>query len=202
MSSAGHHSMMQRAGGGPLPPGARFVEYLESTGTQYIDTGVLATLAYGCKIDLEDVATASYNCFIRNLSNNDFCIGSNNSNPLSSYLRIRGALTWANGIGATKSFEVKNGVIKANGSQIGTYDATMPLASNANNISLFAAVGGGTPAKCKVFSCELYDYNFTLVRDFRPIAIGTTGYMLDLVSGEYLPYGNAGTGDFVIGPDI
>jgi uncharacterized membrane protein len=41
----------------------------------------------------------------------------------------------------------------------------------------------------------------TLVRDFRPIAIGTTGYMLDLVSGEYLPYGNKGTGDFVLGPD-
>jgi hypothetical protein len=43
--------------------------------------------------------------------------------------------------------------------------------------------------------------NSTLVRDFRPIAIGNTGYMLDLVSGEYLPYGNKGTDDFTIGPD-
>lgn len=180
------------------------VEYIESTGTQYIDTGVLATLAYGCKIDLEDVATASYNCFIRNLSNNDFCIGSNNSNPLSSYLRIRGALTWANGIGATKSFEVKNGVIKANGSQIGTYDASMPLGANANNISLFAATNGGTPAKCKVFSCGIYDSNSALVRDLIPVRVGTgstwAGAMLDRVNWRV--YRNVGTGDFLYGVDI
>jgi hypothetical protein len=43
--------------------------------------------------------------------------------------------------------------------------------------------------------------NGILVRDFRPVAIGTTGYMLDLLTGDYLPYGNKGTGDFVIGPD-
>lgn len=190
------------AGGAALPYDAE-VEYLESTGTQRIDTGVLATLAYGCKIDLEDVATASYNCFIRNNTSNDFCIGSNNSNPLSSYLRLRSALTWANGIGAKKSFEIKNGVIKANGSQVGTYDASMPLAANANVIGLFASLGGGTPAKCKIFSCEIYESNSVLVRDFIPVRVGSggsaVGYMYDRVSGQL--FGNAGTGAFVIGPD-
>ena len=57
-------------------------------------------------------------------------------------------------------------------------------------------------AKVKFAYCRMYGLDdTTIIRDFRPIAIGASGYMLDLISGEYLQYGNAGTGDFVIGPD-
>ena len=49
-------------------------------------------------------------------------------------------------------------------------------------------------------SCQMKTGNI-IIRDFRPIAIGNTGYMLDLVSGDYLQYGNKGMGDFIIGPD-
>ena len=40
----------------PLPPGARWVEYLESTGTQYIDTGFNADAAFGFEIDCNFLA--------------------------------------------------------------------------------------------------------------------------------------------------
>lgn len=41
-----------------------------------------------------------------------------------------------------------------------------------------------------------------LVRDFIPVRVGRAGYLFDRVSGEYLPFGNKGTGSFVLGPDI
>ena len=41
--------------------------------------------------------------------------------------------------------------------------------------------------------------NNVLVRDFIPVRKGTVGYLYDRVSGKL--FGNAGTGDFVLGPD-
>ena len=41
--------------------------------------------------------------------------------------------------------------------------------------------------------------NDILVRYFIPVRIGTTGYMYDKVSGQL--FGNAGTGAFILGPD-
>ena len=40
----------------------------------------------------------------------------------------------------------------------------------------------------------------TLVRDYIPVRVGTVGYLYDRVSGQL--FGNAGTGDFVLGPDV
>jgi len=40
----------------------------------------------------------------------------------------------------------------------------------------------------------------TLVRDFVPCRIGTTGYLYDRVSQTL--FGNIGTGEFVLGPDV
>lgn len=40
----------------------------------------------------------------------------------------------------------------------------------------------------------------TLVRDFVPCRIGTTGYLYDRVSQTL--FSNIGTGDFVLGPDV
>jgi len=39
-----------------------------------------------------------------------------------------------------------------------------------------------------------------VIHDFIPVRIGTTGYLYDTVSGEL--FGNAGIGDFTLGPDV
>jgi len=51
----------------------------------------------------------------------------------------------------------------------------------------------------KVYSYKLYD-NDILVRDFIPVRIGNIGYMFDKVTGKM--FGNSGTGNFILGPDI
>lgn len=50
-----------------------------------------------------------------------------------------------------------------------------------------------------VFGFKLYKSG-ALVRDYIPVRKGTVGYLYDRVSGAL--FGNAGTGDFVLGPDI
>lgn len=79
-------------------------------------------------LEIEDIATENYSTFISSFKSDDFCIGSNNGRTMSSYIRIRKALTWANSIGSTKEFAIKAGLIIVNGKQLGTYDNSLPLA--------------------------------------------------------------------------
>lgn len=43
-------------------------------------------------------------------------------------------------------------------------------------------------------------HSSNLVRDFIPVRVGNVGYMYDKVSGQL--FGNSGTGDFILGPDV
>ena len=57
-------------------------------------------------------------------------------------------------------------------------------------------------ANFQIYGCKLWN-GITLVRDFIPVRVGSgssaVGYLYDRVSGEL--FGNAGTGEFLIGPD-
>lgn len=65
---------------------------------------------------------------------------------------------------------------------------------------LMQARNSGNPAgEWKVYYAKISS-NGAEIRDFIPVKIGSTGYMLDLV--EWKLYANAGTGDFVCGPEI
>lgn len=73
--------------------------------------------------------------------------------------------------------------------------------SNSTNIALFSSSTTTTPSgtiNLKIFSCKIKQ-NGTLVRDFIPVRVGTTGYMYDKVSKQL--FGNAGTGAFILGND-
>ena len=52
----------------------------------------------------------------------------------------------------------------------------------------------------KIFAVKIYDANGVLVRDYIPVRKGTVGYLYDRVTGKL--FGNDGTGDFVVGPDV
>lgn len=61
----------------------------------------------------------------------------------------------------------------------------------------------GTPDsrsfKGAIYFVKLY-HDGILVRDFIPVRVGNVGYMYDEVSGQL--FGNAGTGEFILGPDV
>lgn len=68
---------------------------------------------------------------------------------------------------------------------------------------LFAGTSTGEEAMAT--GRDIIIYNFTMSdNDYRidliPVRVGQVGYLYDRVSGQL--FGNAGTGDFVLGPDI
>lgn len=67
--------------------------------------------------------------------------------------------------------------------------------------ALFASNNGSFGIAAKVFSCKCYNYSdHSLVGDLIPVRVGQVGYMYDRVRGQL--FGNAGTGDFILGPDV
>jgi hypothetical protein len=73
----------------------------------------------------------------------------------------------------------------------------------SNTICIFALVAGGVASyysKARLRGDTIFYYNDSIVLDLIPVRVGTIGYMYDSVSGTL--FGNAGTGDFILGPDI
>lgn len=54
-------------------------------------------------------------------------------------------------------------------------------------------------SKCKLFGLKILNSNDVVVYDFIPVRIGTTGYLYDKVSSQL--FGNTGTGEFILGAD-
>lgn len=67
--------------------------------------------------------------------------------------------------------------------------------TNNNVIHLF----GTTNIGCRIYSFKVRNAS-TLLCDLFPVRIGQVGYMYDAVSGKL--FGNIGTGNFVLGPDL
>lgn len=187
----------------PLPPGARWVEYLESTGTQYI---LLPANNYdGIDIMLEPADGSTYGNIGRRTGTRADTIGF--TTTTGWLFRAYSAVTQTNDTNRSLRHATVHGTTA-------TLDGvSYTLANGWNTVAFankpFALFGLFNPStqemfswvSCKIGACALYVGN-EKVYDFRPIAIGTTGYMLDMVSGQYLQYGNAGTGDFALGPDV
>ena len=183
------------------------LEYIESTGTQYIDTGVTPTQYTKIEVDFELTTTTqqTYTALFGTQNADSgypgclfFCgstytirFGTQQLNTTSG-ININ-----TNRHTAEISF---NNFIFDNVTYTGTNTFTTAI---ANPIYIFCRNSGGSPfsnsyAKAKIYSFKLYD-NGTLVRDFIPVLKNTTGEagLLDKVNGVF--YGNSGTGSFSFG---
>ena len=197
-----------------LPKGARWVEYLESTGTQWIDTGIVPADGFGFWMDIyfENAMTTSVpsaKILGSSMRNN----GQWGGLILGTYpVTSGGQMTWFD---SQKGIFYNPGLVSATRMQIqsinNTYSTSRglsistPFKSNTfvyGSLYLFSihSEDAVTGAGIRCYGSKIYD-GTAVVREFAPIAIGTTGYMMDILTGEYLQYGNKGTGNFVIGPD-
>ena len=185
-----------------LPAGYTELEYIESTGTQYIDTGIM--LDSTDKIEVVAMATdaeqnKSTYFFGAYDSANGF--GLNFYNPSMAYYPV-----WKNVAAVATStlfvlntlytFEMSSAGVYANGTQIATVSGTF---TGTKNAYLFWA--NATLAKSligRIYSAKIWKAG-TLTRDLVPAknASGVIG-MYDTVSGQF--FTNAGTGEFIAGP--
>ena len=181
------------------------IEYLQSTGTQWIDTGIVpdATTGFEAEVVCSN-NTDSYFIGLRNNSSNTrwgaghssggfyWCYGSYQTSGRLTGLSANIKLNYLN----DKKF------IATNGSTVA--DVSLPSLSftPAYNIRLFGSAG--TVASYSKWSGKIYYVKITqgseLVMDLIPVRVGQVGYMYDKVSGRL--FGNSGTGNFTLGPDV
>lgn len=187
------------------------VEYLESTGTQYIDTGVS-----GAEQNLIITAGVRINTFSAYLGG----FGNYVSESANCYrlilTNVNDGQAYANcGYITSSSHQVQNFALNAwhtvvlNGAEDRCFcdgvEFTKPRrfvqgTANSNTIRVCTSGGPAAGTWSKQVSAFKVELNGVLVRDFIPVRKGTVGYLYDRVSGKL--FGNAGTGDFVLGPDV
>lgn len=183
-------------GGSRLPEGYTELAYIQSTGTQYIDTGFKANNNTRVVADAQFVSTSSPQVLFGGRTS----AGSKNytlmltdgvfrSNYNGTYTQ-----TWSVGLTTKRTFD-KN-------KETTTIDGTSQSYTNATfqcdyNLLLFALNNAGTVqwySSVRLYSCQVYD-NGTLIRDYVPCINpdGVVG-LYDLVTAVF--FGNSGTGQF------
>ena len=192
-----------------LPDGYTRVEYIQSSGTQYIDTRYNATSEnYRVKCKFATVnnetgtvlfgggaSTDIITALLQSETQLKFYAGSSSVSGAAATF-VRGELCelecYANNGTLTTSI---NGVTRS-GSISGSINKDYPLFIFTNNISGAASQF----SNIRLYEFKIYD-NDTLVRDYVPVVRqdGTAG-LLDQVNEVF--YANAGSGTFTVGPDL
>lgn len=191
---------VEEGGGSSLPEGYRQLTYIESTGTQYIDTGFKPnqnTRAILSAYNLSESSGWLFGAWDSN-GTKQFASNATMSNNYRYGTQTKQIATLPVG-----KFEVElnRNKYNFNGTE-GTL--TAETFSCSHNMYLFAINAGGTVGNAKltgkVFKFEVYD-NDVLVRDFIPCRnpSGDVG-LYDLVTKQF--FGNSGTGVFLQGEAV
>ena len=199
------------------------IEYLESTGTQYIDTGIVPDIDTGIEVTyMKESTTQNRNETIFGLMNEQntstcwYGVTVNGTTSVPTYIRFGRQTHWS--VGAHRApYDVVNTIslnynnnrksTTSNTNMVfdfsgaGSYNMNYdPLFTALYSILLFSMNG------CKqypnligrIYGCKITQGN-SVIMDLIPVRKGTVGYMYDRASGKF--FGNSGTGDFVLGPD-
>lgn len=176
------------------------IEYLESTGTQYVDTGIYsdATTIFSVDAQFTSWNTTSPECF--GSYNNRFAFGKINSTETTYkfIVQTRTAISPSISLDTNRHvfvIDAPSGVAKIDTT---SKSFLRSITRSSNPLWLFNRSGASAPCNARVFGCKI-EQNGVLVRDFVPVRDGQTGYLYDRVSGQL--FGNAGTSDFILGPD-
>lgn len=176
------------------------IEYLESTGTQYINTNIyLNTSSFEIGYNILGnsvkwgythqrngggtwITVESSTAFFGNYNNRRVSITTDNTENVVTFASTSGITV--NGVSYSKTFQLGSDSIASIPLYVfGRYDFRNGMDYDSSG---------------KVKSFYLKN-NGTLVVDMIPVRVGQVGYMYDRVSGQL--FGNAGTGSFILGPD-
>lgn len=181
-----------------LPDGYTEVQYIQSTGTQYVDTGFKPNQDSRVLIKLSTSETGSHTVFGADIDwvDNGFALGVG----FTHYGKETGTISGLNN-GSSHEVDFNKNIISMDGSTVLTMGAS--TFSVPHNLALFANNrAGGIQEKTTMalYYCRIYDGN-TIIRDYIPCknAGGAVG-LYDLIGQKF--YGNAGTGSFTAGPVV
>lgn len=187
------------------------MEYLQSSGTQYINTGLVMTQGFRCLMDVMFVYSAA--------SVSQVLLGAHDPGPpynRSYFFTTASLQQWGLGcldevtfggpvLGNTLySLDVSNiynnihFIVNGVPQSVGNSDSSGPARSSLPMYLFALNYSNPCYATCRIYSCKIYDPGGTLVADYRP-CLDTSGIacMYDNVSKQYLY--NSGSGSFTAG---
>lgn len=180
------------------------IEYLESSGTQYIDIPIdfmpstdeiYAKFSENTNQNVDKYMISS---FPWNTRGNKFGMGIHNSVFTVAFDNITTGSTFLSpetrNDGVFHTWEYSLGTMKITDLNISISDISAQVASN--NLRLFYGYNSNTKGKWAYYR-HLRDG--IIIIDLIPVRIGNVGYMYDKVSKQL--FSNNGTGDFILGPD-
>ena len=187
----------RRAMMGVYKPYDAEVEYLQGSGTQYLDTGL-----YGNLDTKEEVSVnlSSLSCFVCG-------VRASNDNGITMFATSNGTQRFGNK-SITQSWSANTNLLISINKDYFIYNGNSAILNTTTSFTtsdtihlMWAGYQAQTTAimKGKLYYAKIWSGG-TLIFDGIPVRVGTTGYMYDKVSGQL--FGNAGTGDFILGNDI
>ncbi len=184
-------------------PKINFVEYIESTGTQWIDTEIFAksTLKSQLKFNMTEVTGDVIYGYIKNSDTDDYRFFNYNS---KAYLDFPGTATvdgvriYGGTISANTTYEIEIGNYYVKNLITGTNiisGATQNTFTKTNTMKMWKDERSNKCSKGKLYYLKIYDGD-TLVRDFKP-CIDSNGVacLYDMVTEKC--FYNKGTGNFI-----
>lgn len=184
------------------------IEFLESTGTQWIDTGVNGYLDfdYDIKFLIPTPVSPYYNSFFgawNSIGNEPCQYCATNSESQTFYVgNGRGGLV---PMGSCPQNEMAHFRKDGNTLQLNTNKKTVAYSEpyELDRTLFLFGTNRGTITNRAFSGTRIYSFELSLggemILDLISVRKGNVGYMYDRVSGEL--FGNAGTGAFIIGPD-
>lgn len=198
--------LMMKYEPGRLPRFYQEVEYLQSTGSQWIDTGYVPTLNTKIILDMEvlNYASSGGSHLFGSRTSPSFSLQCNTSGTIGyAVLSATPVLTTKN-VNNISLYEFTTTYLKLNNEQVATFSASP---TGNNSLYLFGSNNGGTPynvgrSRQKIKNLEIIDNNIT-VRNLVPCYRKSDHKpgMYDLINNVF--YVNKGTdADFLVGPKV
>ena len=192
------------------------VEYIESTGTQYIDTGVPARVHIRCEIDAQCITTNPVDQTLlggngTGTQNDVVVIGYNyNSNFNSYYYYVQSAFVDLRGIVDTNrhsfviNFESGNEQFIVDGIVKAQYTSTYTATTSSTTLHLFRRPNGNQSFYGRLYALRIYDYlnGGKMIREFIPCYRKSDNVAGLWDKANKVFYTNAGSGTFIVGPDL
>jgi len=183
--------------------------YIESTGTQYIDTGFKPNQDTRIVATMQCVTSTSYGrlfgCGTYNTLNSvmtDYEVGITGTLYIKYGNKTGWTTTTIHGDYETHTYDFNKNNFYLDGELVSsnTYGAFQ----STSNLGIFTYINGNNVGQSteffigRLYSFQIYD-NDVLVRDYISVRVGQEGCLYDKVSREV--FRNAGTGSFILGSD-
>lgn len=194
--------LMMGQGESVLPYDAE-VEYLQGDKKSHINTGMKASGILHIKTYLVDFfasAIGSWPFGGRNAYNNNsygIFVATDSQRLTVAYNGSTNSFNTYSSYPSSCWVEMKSGSIKVGST---THTFTAKTFTSSYNVILFGLNNGGSLVRGSSKIGKTFITDGTTTLDLIPVRVGTVGYMYDKISGQLI--GNAGTGSFILGPDV